>query len=63
MMSDKLKRLLAGISEMLPFLANGREYPEYEGFARDAANLRDWNARGNDMRNALKKEINQGCSH
>lgn len=56
-MPEHLKKLLGGISDVLPSLANGREYPKYEGFSADAANMRgDWQAVGNDMRKALKKE-------
>ncbi len=56
-MPEHLKKFLAGISDALPSLANGREYPKYEGFCLDAANMRgDWRAVGNDMREALKKE-------
>lgn len=56
-MSEHLRKILVGISDALPSLANGREYPKYEGFTRDAVNLRgDWYAVGNDMRRALKKE-------
>lgn len=56
-MPEHLKKLLYGISDALTSLANGREYPKYEGFSEDAANMRgDWQAVGNDMRKALKKE-------
>ena len=56
-MPEHLKNLLAGISDVLPSLANGREYPKYQGFSVDAANMRgDWQSVGNDMRKALKKE-------
>jgi hypothetical protein len=56
-MPERLKKIFTGIYDALPSLANGPSYPKYEGFAADAANMRgDWQALGDDMRKALKKE-------